>query len=334
MAVEQPIPVQRDIADAGHGEVVVGRATVSVAGHEVASVAVQASVVESPSEVAEEEAEVRTIGDYRLIALLVGAFAAGVVAWFNPDRISTVDGAQDRWVIFALIAVVMGAVAGESFGFGVARWKEIADIKRVRLAWVLPTVTIVIGVAVALVAAAPFIVGEKNVTSRGWATSIIAIVGAMPAAAALATIQAVCRTPLPGGVGGQLSILMRLRRTLARLLNELGLLVILVMAVNGAAWANDTSHTVVIFSGAVGSLVVGVMYVPAATTLRRRAATFVARHYALDAAPVDRLVAAAEDQGKLEKLLGLDQTTFGELKAGLVILTPFVASALAAFIKF
>jgi hypothetical protein len=284
--------------------------------------------------VAEEEADLRTIGDYRLIALLVGAVAAGVVAWFSPDRISTDAGTQNRWVIYALIAVVMGAVAGESFGFGVARWNEITDIRPVRLAWVLPTVAVVIGVAVLLVAAAPYIVGASNVTSRGWATSLIAIVGALPAAATLAAIQAVARTPLPGAIGGQLAVLMRLRRTLGRLLNELGLLVILVMAVNGAAWDIDTSHTVVIFAGAVGSMVVGVMYVPAATTLRRRAATFVARHYALDGVPADRLIAAADEQGKLEKLLGLDQTTFGELKAGLVILTPFVAAALSAFIKF
>jgi len=77
-----------------------------------------------------------------------------------------------------------------------------------------------------------------------------------------------------------------------------------------------------------------VMYVPAATTLRRRAATFVARYFSIADVPREQLVEAAEGQGKLEKLLGLDQTTFGEMKAGLVILTPFVASALATFVTF
>lgn len=334
MTTELPVPARRQPGE--HTEMVVGRATVTVSGHEVASVAVAASVVDVPSGVESEEADLRTIGDYRLIALLVGAVAAGTAAWFSPDRTSTLTSEQDRWVIYAMVAVAMGAVAGEAFGFGVARWKEIVRIRAIRLVAVLPMILVVLGLAVGLLAAAPLIIGEKAVTPRGWWLSLIAIIGAMPTAAALAAIQRVAHRPLPGPLGEQLGLLMRMRRTLSRLLNQLGLLVILVMAVNGAAWTGegDVNHNVVIFSGAVGSLVVGVMFVPAATTLRRRASTFVARHFSLATIPHDQLVSAAEDQGKLEKLLGLDQTTFSELKAGLVILTPFVASALTTFVKF
>ncbi|WP_027345712.1 hypothetical protein [Hamadaea tsunoensis] len=278
------------------------------------------------------DGELRAVGDYRLIALLVGACATGVVAWYNPDRLASDTDQHNRWVIYAMIAVVLGAAAGEAFGFGIARWRELRAIRRVRLIEVLPMVTAVIGAAAVLLWVAPQFVGDNVVTSRGWLMTLVAVVGVLPTAAALATIQRVARRPLPGSIGAQLAMLMHLRRTLARLLNQLGLIVILVMAVNGAAWADNQAHNAALFSGAVGSLVVGVMYVPAATTLRRRAATFVARNFSLDAAEPAGLLAAAEDQAKLEKLLGLDQTTFSEMKAGLVILTPFVASALSTFI--
>ncbi|MBB5871168.1 hypothetical protein F4553_004547 [Allocatelliglobosispora scoriae] len=326
---EQPAPTQRHPGE--HAEVVVGRATVSVAGREVASVAVEAAVM-VPDEV-EDESALRSIGDYRLIALLVGALATGIIAWFNPDRLAAGDR-HDKWVIYAMIAVVLGAVAGEAFGFGIARWREIRAIRRIRIVTILPTIAVVIALAVGLLAVAPQFVGNNVVTSRGWWISLIAVVGALPTAAALAGIERVASKPLPGSVGAQLSLLMHLRRTLSRLLNQLGLLVILVMAVNGAAWMEQEGNNAAIFSGAVGSLIVGAMYVPAATTLRRRSSTFVARHFSIANVPHDQLVDAAEGQGKLEKLLGLDQTTFSEMKAGLVILTPFVASALTTFVKF
>lgn len=276
--------------------------------------------------------DLRAIGDYRLIAMLAGACAAGVTAWLSPDRTAPGDD-HTRWVIFAMVSVVLGAVAGESFGFGIARFRELQAIARHRLVAIAPMIVVVVLLAVGVLVVAPQFIGEETVTARGWGLTLLAVVGALPTAAALAAIQRLARKPLPGPVGAQLSLLMHLRRTLSRLLNQLGLIVILLMAVNGAAWLDDKGNNAAIFAGAVGSLVVGVMYVPAATTLRRRAATFVARNFSIADVPHDQLVEAAEGQGKLEKLLGLDQTTFGEMKAGLVILTPFVASALTTFVS-
>ncbi|GAA1797869.1 hypothetical protein GCM10009682_19420 [Luedemannella flava] len=48
-------------------------------------------------------------------------------------------------------------------------------------------------------------------------------------------------------------------------------------------------------------------------------------------AAVHRLV-AAEDRAKLEQILGLDHTTLGEMQAGLVIVSPLLASAAAALL--
>lgn len=60
-----------------------------------------------------------------------------------------------------------------------------------------------------------------------------------------------------GGVAGeQLGVLLALRRQTARLLNQLGLLVVLIMAVNGAAvgWGQDLPTMVIMTPFVVSSL--------------------------------------------------------------------------------
>jgi hypothetical protein len=83
----------------------------------------------------------------------------------------------------------------------------------------------------------------------------------------------------------------------------------------------------------VASFVIATIYVPTASALRRRGSIFVERHFSLADAGTSELVEKAEERQKLEKMLGLDQTTFGELKAGFVVLTPIVVAFLASFLK-
>jgi hypothetical protein len=325
MAMEQVgVPAQ-------HSDVVVGRASVTVAGHEVAAVDIAAAVVEDAPAEAAEELETRAIGDFRLVALLAGAVLAGGIAATSPHDSRQPDEVRE-WVIYVLVGVLMGAAAGEAFGFGISRWREVARIRPASLWRVLPMLLLVVAVAVGLMQLTPII--SESITSRGWALSMIAIIGALPLAATLAAIQLLARRNLPGTVGQQLESLMWLRRTVSRILSELGVLVLLVMAVNraGTEFGTHQDPIVVIFAGAIGSFVVGIMYVPAATTLRRRANTYVQHNFTLERVHQDQLIAAAEDLGKLGKLLGLDQTTFGDLRSGLVILTPFVVSALSALL--
>ena len=323
MAMEH-VPTQT----VGRTDVVVGRASVTVAGQEVAAVDIAAAVVEdAPAEDA-EEFETRAIGDFRLVALLAGAVLAGGIAATSPHEPDQVR----KWVLYVLVGALMGAAAGEAFGFGISRWREVNRIRSIALWRVLPMLLLVVIVAVGLMRMTPII--AESITSRGWALSLIAIVGALPLAATLTAVQLLTRRKLPGSVGQQLETLMWLRRTTSRMLSEAGVLVLLVMAVNRAAleFGQRQDPIVVIFAGAIGSFVVGVMYVPAATTLRRRANTYVQRNFTLERVHSDQLIGAAEDLGKLEKLLGLDQTTFGDLRSGLVILTPFVVSALSALL--
>lgn len=268
-------------------------------------------------------------GELRLIITMLGGLTGGAVALSHPT-----GGDATRWVLFVVLSTVLGAASGESFDFAAARWRELSSRHHIRLYQVAPTVMSVVMVAAGLIAATPHFVGPGGLTWRGGVLAGIAVIGGLPAAATLGAVQRMCRDRLPGSPGAQLDLLMLLRRHTSRLLNQLGLLVVLVMAVNGAAtgWGQQLSPTVVIFSGAVASLVVGTMYVPASAALRRRAALFVDEHLCLDKVPVERLVDAAQERATLERLLGVDQTTFGELKNGLVIMTPFVVSALAALV--
>ncbi|WP_433061344.1 hypothetical protein [Dactylosporangium sp. CS-033363] len=276
-----------------------------------------------------EDAEETITGELRLLAMLAGAVLGTLIAWTSPGHQH-----EPRWVLFAILAAVLGAASGEAFGFGAARWRDIGLLHRVRLYQVLHLVLASVAVAVGLVAATPYVLGQQGLTGRGVALSAIAICGALPSAATLGAVHRVARRPLTGTPGEQLGTLLGLRKLVSRLLNQLGFLVLLVTLVNGAAtgWGADLPTSVVLFSGAVASFVVGVMYVPASTTLRRRCALFVDRHFPLSEVPIEELVDKADERSKLEKLLGIDQTTFGELRSGLVIVSPFVVSALAAVI--
>lgn len=276
------------------------------------------------------EASRWSIGDFRLLTMLIGMAIGGGIALTN--------GEKDK-MIFVVVAALLGAASGEAFGFGLSRWAEVRTMHRIVKRRVWFAVLTVLVVAGGLMFTTPLLLPELNgvesLTERGIAISLLAIVGGLPSAATLAAVKQVAADPLHGTPGQQLDALLRLRRMCARMLSQLGILVLLVMGVNAAARSvgEDLNPGVVIFSGVVASFVVGTMYAPTAATLRRRGQLYVERHFSLDQVPVGELIEAAENKGKLEKLLSLDQTTFGELKAGLVVLSPVVAGAVALMIQ-
>jgi hypothetical protein len=283
----------------------------------------------------QHDEEARTIGDVRLAAMLVGAAISAAIAWTSEDQVSGKE-AHTNWLIFVLVAAVLGAVSGEAFGFGLSRWREVVRIHEVQRVKLWFSVLTVLLVAVALMATTNLLFDNGALTKRGIALSGIAILGGTSTALTLAAVKQVVGHPLPGPAGQQLDALLRFRRMVSRLLSQLGLLVLLVMAVNGASigfGSKDVDSGVVIFSGAVASFVVGTMYVPTASTLRRRAVLFVERNFSLADVGKAELIEAAEERSKLEKLLGLDQTTFGEFKAAFVVLTPVVVSVIASSVK-
>lgn len=291
--------------------------------------AAHAGVVAAAHDADAREARGWSIGDFRLLTMLAGALIGGAIAWTN----------EQHQMPFVVIAALLGAAAGEAFGFGLSRWAEVSRMHRIVRRRVWFSVLMVLVVAGGLTAATPYILnsdaGVENLTPRGVALSALAIVGGLTSAATLAAVKQVVADPLPGTPGQQLDALLRLRRMCARMLSQLGILVLLVMGVNAAAlnWGKELDNSVVIFSGVVGAFVVGTMYSPTAATLRRRGQLYLERHFSLDQVATADLIEAAENKSKLEKLLGLDQTTFGELKAGLVVLSPVVAGLIAVMIQ-
>lgn len=277
-----------------------------------------------------------TIGDYRLLFMLVGTLAGAAIAG-TSYKVAATPADRDPWLIFLLIAAILGAAAGEAFGFGLSRWFETRSYHAIQLWRVALSVLIVLVIAAALIASTPYVFGDKDsLTPRGIALSSLAIVGGLPTAATLAAIKQVVEDPLPGTPGEQLTTLLRLRQTATRMLSQLGVLVLLIMAVNGAAaeWGTiQQNPKVVVFSGVVASFIIAIMYVPASSAMRRRGAIYMERNFSLAHVPPDELAGAAENKQKLEKMLGLDQTTFGELKAGFVVLTPIAVGLIATVAK-
>jgi hypothetical protein len=282
-----------------------------------------------------DEAPGRTVGvgDIRLFTMIVGAVIGAALAMRSHPSVAD---QQQKWLIFTLAATLLGVAAGEAFGFGLSRWAEVKQYHVIKRWRVWFSVLIVLAVAAGLVTATPYLFnGSENLTDNGIALSALAVVGGLPIALTLAAIKQVVADPLPGNAGQQLDALLRLRRMASRMLSQLGLLVLLVMGVNAAAldWGLQTQNpNVVIYSGVVASFVVAVMYVPSASTLRKRGAIYVERNFPLGNVSTGQLITAADDRQKLEKMLGLDQTTFGEIKAGFVVLTPVVVGLIASFI--
>lgn len=266
-------------------------------------------------------------------SLVVAGGAAGfAVAWSNPDR-----GVVDAWYPWAALGTFLGIVSGSSFGSGLARRRDVVSVQPVRATVILVPVGFFVLLASASLPVARIVIGDA-VSWRGLAFAGLAILGGIPAGVALASIRALAVHGLAGSPGRQLAGLIRLRRVLGRLLALLGSLVLLVVLVNAAGldWGGDerVPKSAVIFAGAAAAIAVAAIYIPTAALLRRRSAAFIDEFYPLEQVESSALVVAAEDRAKLETLLGLDRTTIGELQAGLLIVSPLLASAGIALIPF
>lgn len=150
--------------------------------------------------------------------------------------------------------------------------------------------------------------------------------------------------------GRQVEALLRLRRLSQRLLTAAGALVALATLAIGASWPVQQSllgaklgatgtglpaQTALMF-GCLASLLVAMTYTPTAAALRQRTYLLSAELFpltdldAIEDAPA--ILTQAENQQKLEQLLGADRSPLADLQTGLAILGPLLVSAAAAFI--
>jgi hypothetical protein len=101
----------------------------------------------------------------------------------------------------------------------------------------------------------------------------------------------------------------------------------------GRSPAAELPPQVVLVGGGLGSLLVGLFYVPAATAVQRRGRDLCDELFPLAKADeASAILSAAEDRNKLGQLLGIDHGVVADLQTGLAILGPLLASAAATYL--
>jgi Na+/melibiose symporter-like transporter len=232
------------------------------------------------------------------------------------------------------------------FLYGLDRWAELSSYRQTRVRDVTPRVVAIATVAVLSVLGTSLLLPGPTRSTWRYLALISSFLGGVPVAMVMEGVRrVVAEEPVHGLKGELVAVLIRLRQLLQRLLAAFGSLVALSTLATGAALALGQSvpaepgatqlpsQTVLIFGGA-GSLLVALFYVPAATALQRRGQTLCDELFPLnDANEASAILSLAEDRHKLEQLLGVDRGVVADLQTGLVILSPLLASAAAAFLS-
>jgi hypothetical protein len=264
----------------------------------------------------------------RILYVLVGALAGGATAWTSRFR------GTDEWTVWAACAVAFAAGSGAVFGYGLARWPDIAAFGPLPPHRVAAHLGGIFGLSVALFALAIVATAGGPSWVRGQVLLMLAGIGATPAVAGLAAIRKLA----PGGdadrPGAQVERLLSLKRTSLGLLAAVGSLVALATLATGSAVriGPGSDPATVLVLGGTGSALVGLVYGPAAAALRAQA-----RELCRSAVPLDTVTAAdlpsrLDERNRLEQALGVDRGIFADLQATTTILAPLLASAAAVFL--
>jgi hypothetical protein len=149
------------------------------------------------------------------------------------------------------------------------------------------------------------------------------------------------RGSLSDSPGGQIAALVTLRRLLERLLAAAGPIVALTTLQHGALMALERSvHAAgtrpaqyILIYGGFGSLLAGLIYVPAWAALRDRGLQVCDQELPLGKqTDLQAILSTTDQRQKLEQVLGTDRNVFADLQTGLAILAPLLASAAVAFL--
>jgi hypothetical protein len=252
------------------------------------------------------------------------------------------------WSVWAALAVALTTAAGAVFGYGLDRWAELLTLHPVRVRDVATPVAAIATVTLLLLLTSTRLPGPAQSTWRSVALLTFPILGGVPAAGVMYGVRrAADDESVPDLKGEQVALLVALRQLLQRLLAAIGSLVALSTLATAAVLAlqrsvpvgPDRSGTVVpppqvvLVGGGLGSLLVGLFYVPAATALQRRGRGLCDELFPLAKADqASAILSLAEDRNKLGQLLGIDHGVVADLQTGLAILGPLLASAAATFL--
>jgi hypothetical protein len=239
------------------------------------------------------------------------------------------------WPVWAVLAVSLCIAAGLVAVYALASWRDLSPARR--LPWrtaVLPTA--VIGIAVLLA-----LVSNELLATRpggGWRGDVLVFLaftgGGCAGAVMLGVRSTVVKQSVPPedmtAFEAAIVELTGLRRRLQRLLAALGSLVALSTLALGAGMllGNYQPREIVVVFGGAGSALVGIFYAPAATAVRVRGERLVAMILATTKlSDATELVAHLERRAKLEQLIGVDRTLFGDLQSAIPVLGPLIAGA-------
>jgi hypothetical protein len=269
-------------------------------------------------------------------APVLGLVVGVVVVATSPDQ-----GAS-LYLIWAPVAVALSTAGGAVFSYGWRRWADLRAMHPVRVSEVAGPTAILIVVSL-LPNLALFLHGPAQANWRSSLLVTFATLAAVPAASVAYGVRHAARSEsLAPTEGGRLAMLIALRRLLDRLLSAVGPLVALATLEFGTLLAlernmhlqfgNRPPEYVLIFGG-VGSLLVALVYVPPWAALRQRGYRLCDELFPMrDLDNPQAILSLAGDRQKLEQILGLDHSALGDLQTGLVILSPLLASAAAAFL--
>jgi len=247
------------------------------------------------------------------------------------------------WLLWAPLALGVSTADGAVLVYGFRRWADLVALQRVRVSEVAAPIGAVAVISVLGINVTALLPGPAHTIWRNSVPLTLSLLTSIPAAGAMYGVRLVASSvPEISSTGGQLAMLLDLRRLLQRLLAACGSLVALLTLQASALMSLERSvHSAfgnrppqyVLVIGGVGSLLTALLYIPGWAALERQGQCLCDRLFpmrSLDEAAA--ILSAAENRQKLEQILGVGRSLIADMQTNLIILAPLLASAAAAFL--
>jgi hypothetical protein len=258
-----------------------------------------------------------------------------VLVLTNPGR------TDPLWLVWASLALAVCVTSGATFNYGLHRWSELRSSQSgsAALAWIPVSVVAALGVAGVI---APRLLSGADGNWRNGVLLSLGIVAGVPVAAVMNKARLAAGSMGRLGSGDQLADMIALRQLLQRALTVVGWLAAVVMFQAGTLVALEKNlHTAlgdrppqyILLVGGFGSTLIAIVYIPARSALRREATRLCDELFPLRSTTNKvEILDAVEARQKVEQTLGVNGSAAADLQAGLIILSPLIASATASFL--
>lgn len=244
------------------------------------------------------------------------------------------------WYFWAPLALVLATTAGTAPAIGLAAIDRLEHLRPLRRRWPIRTTMGVVLVTL-IVVNLPWLFPDSDSIAQNALLISWTVIAGSPMALALLGIRQVILEAKNERRGDQIELLLELRRLARSLVMGGGALTALVTLQGGVVMSLqreiDASYSrpqqFVLVIGAIGTLLVGGLYVVTRAALQSRSLDL-----ASDLSPIEGLDAADAIEKALERrriLLGAleaDRSVLSDLQADLIVLAPLIASAAAVIL--